>query len=261
MTAETTTGRTAIRPPEPKQPPSGLLYVAVSDPYWRLAREGARCRYHAPTLGARACGEPAVAEASHPTDPISPWWPYCARHARTHGYQVEEKHWVEDGKVLHYALRHPDGTEPTPREAARARNRPARRPADECSTHNCLKAECPPESSHVHTFRLRKDLVEGAEKAVDKERTDVSAWVRQAMETQLGYLRCDRCREDAPPVPLKFGDLTGRTLGKWIAKAAAEVKRQHPRHEPVLIGREPSSCQCDADHQKVVQPAAGRVES
>jgi hypothetical protein len=151
---------------------------------------------------------------------------------------VEEKHWVEDGKVLHYALRRPDGTEPTPREAARARNRPARRPADECSAHNCLKTECPPESSHVHTFRLRKDLVDAAEKAVDAERTDVSAWVRQAMETQLGHLRCYRCSDTAPPVPLKFGDLTGRPLDEWIAEAVERVRRQHPRHEPVTVGAE-----------------------
>jgi hypothetical protein len=107
-------------------------------------------------------------------------------------------------------------------------------------------------------MRVRRDLRDDAGDAAEGNRTDVSTWIRQAMQARLNYLRCDTCREDAPPVPLEFGDLTGKPMDEWIREAVKQVKRQHPRHEPVLIGAEPSGCQCDADHQKVMQPAARR---
>ena len=217
---------TVTRPPKPAAPGQGLEYAAVPDPEWRVTEEGARCR-HRGAPESLACGEPAVAEKEHPNDPISPWWAYCAQHAAVYGRRVEDGHWVEDGRVLHWALRKPDGSVPTRGEAARAlRNwrataeRPWRGPAE----------------STPLSMRVRRDLADDAREAAAG--TDVSTWIRQAMQARLGYLRCDRCRETDPPVRLEFGDLSGRPMDEWIADAAAEVKRQHPRHEPVTVGAE-----------------------
>jgi hypothetical protein len=220
-----------VRPPQPAAPGKGLVYAAVPDPEWRVAEEGARCR-HRGAPESLACGEPPVAEKHHPNDPISQWWAYCARHALDYGpsdrRRVEDGHWVEDGRVLHYALRKPDGSALTRGEAARAlRNwragqaaeRPWRGPAETVPL----------------SMRVRRDLRDDAAGAA---RTDVSTWIRQAMQARLGYLRCDTCREDAPPVPLEFGDLTGKPMDEWIREAVAKVKRQHPRHEPLTVGAE-----------------------
>ena len=238
---------TATRPPVPETPGKGFVYADLRDPEWRVAEEGARCRRRA-TPDDHACGEPAAAEKSHPNDPIWPWWAYCGEHALTYGRRVEDGHWVEDGKVLHWVLCGADGTILTQEEAARAL-RNWRGPADECKKHQCPPHMCPPESGHMFSFRIRADLREAAKRAAGAQKADVSEWARQAMEVLAGdNLRCPRCRDTDPPVPLEFGDLAGKPLGEWVADAAGKVKRQHPRHEPVRVG---AAHECDADHQKL----------
>jgi hypothetical protein len=224
---------TVTRPPQPESPGQGLVYVAVPDPEWRVAGAGARCRRRL-AVETLACGEQAVAEKHHPNDPISPWWPYCARDTLGYGLadrrRVEDAHWVEDGKVMHYALRKRDGTVPTRAEAGRAlRNWQATA---------ALTWRSPAESTPL-SMRVRRDLRDGARGAAAGAGTDVSTWIRQAMQARLGYLRCETCREDAPPVPLEFGDLTGKPLDEWIAETVEQVRRQHPRHEPVRVGAVP----------------------
>jgi hypothetical protein len=221
---------TGIRPPQPGSPGKGLEYAAVPDPEWRVAVEGARCR-HRGAPESLACGEPAVAEKHHPNDPIRPWWAYCARHVSVYG------RWVEDGRVLHYALRKPDGTMLTQHEAARAL-RNWRGPAGECKKHQCPPYMCPPESVHLISLRVRADLRDDAGDAAAAGGDDVSTWIREAMQARLNYLRCGKCRETAPPVPLEFGDLTGKPLDEWLAETVERVRRQHPRHEPLTVGAE-----------------------
>ena len=234
--------KTVTRPPVPETPGSGLEYRALPAQGWRPAREGARCRHHAPTAGVKGCGGPAIAEWSRPNDAIHPWGAYCDAHARVHGV------WAEGGAVMKWVLCRTDGTVLTQEETARAL-RNWRPPADECKKHQCPPHMCPPESGHMFSFRIRADLREAAKRAAGAQKADVSEWARQAMEVLAGdSLRCPRCRDTDPPVPLEFGDLAGKTLGEWVADAAAQVKRQHPRHEPVRVGADHG---CDADHQKL----------
>jgi hypothetical protein len=221
---------TATRPPQPAPPGKGLEYAAVPDPEWRVAAEGATCRHASP--GTPACGEPAVAAKSHLNDPISKRWAYCARHALEF-----HKHWAEDGRVLHWVLRRPDGTVLTQHEAARAL-RNWRGPAGWCKKHECPPCICPPESGHLISLRARADLRDDAGDAAAADGIDASTWIREAMQARLNYLRCGKCRETDPPVPLEFGDLTGRPMDEWIAEAVERVRRQHPRHEPVTVGAE-----------------------
>jgi hypothetical protein len=211
------------RLPEPETPGSGLIYRPVPVEGWRIAADGATCRHHASAMGIYACGEPAVAEKHYPNDPISTWWAFCDRHLRA------QKLWAEDGTVLKWVLCHPDGTAATRQEIVRAqgkrigvRERPSRGPAQ----------------TSPHPVRLRNDLWEGAEDAALAVRMTASAWIRQAMQARLGELRCERCPDDAPPVPVEFAHLTGKSLDAWLAEAGVRVKRQHPRHEPVLVGAE-----------------------
>ena len=226
--------------PRPETPGSGLEYLPVPAEGWRPAKAGATCRWHAPAMGIAICGEPAVAEKNQPNDPISRWWGYCGEHA---GPGL----WIEDGTVLKWELRHADGTAATLQEIARARAKHARTFRE--------RPDGGPAASEPHSIRFRNDLWEDAEQAVKAERTDMSTWVRQAMEARLGYLRCRRCREDAPPVPVTFGDLTGKTLGEWIAEAAKQVRSQHPRHEPVVIGAQPATAPAAAKSVRFMEPA------
>jgi hypothetical protein len=219
---------TATRPPQPAAPGRGLEYAAMPDPEWQVAEEGATCRVARP--GTLACGEPAVAGKSRPADPISQWSAYCAGCA----WEYRE-HWVEDGKVLHWVLRRPDGTVLTRPEAARAL-RNWRGPAGWCKKHQCPPYMCPPESGHLISLRVRADLRDDAGDAAAAGGDDASTWIREAMQARLNYLRCGKCRDTAPPVPLEFGDLTGKPLDEWIAETVERVRRQHPRHEPVTVG-------------------------
>lgn len=216
------------RPPAPEPPGRNLVYVPVPAQDWRVAEEGTLCGYR---RGGRAigCEDPAVAEKQISATAVYPWRGYCRVHA------ASRLHWVQDGQVMTWDLRR-QGREDVPmtvREIARA----VGGAAGMCAQHHCPRAECPPESSHGHTIRFRDDLWQDTEKEAGGEGA-VAAWVRQAMEVRLGYLRCDRgrCATDSPPVPVVWGDLTGMTLDEAIAHAAEQVRDAHPRHAPVTIG-------------------------
>ena len=107
-----------------------------------------------------------------------------------------------------------------------------------CTQHHQPRSQCEPWDRHTHSLRFREDLWAEAERIADP---DVTTLLTQCLEAQLEYLRCYRCKLDAPPVPVEFGDLTGRPLREWLADAAEVVISQHPRHEPVRIGAGPSS--------------------
>jgi hypothetical protein len=229
MVTATTNGTDApVRPSPPEPPPGGkLAYRAIPDPDWRTA-PGARCRWHGPASGGYACGKLASGEKRQPNDPISPWWAYCAEHMRDR--------WAEGGQILRWELRHADGSPMTAKEAVRVRARQSSKPSDECKAHHCPPSECPPWSAHVHSMRLRNDLWQDMEDATDVRRTTVTGWAVRAMEAALGYVRCGGCPDEAPPVSVVLGDLTGRTLQECIAEAVSAAGSQHPRHEPVTLG-------------------------
>ena len=110
-----------------------------------------------------------------------------------------------------------------------------------CTQHHQPRSQCEPWDRHGHTMRFREDLWAQAEQVAEASETDVTTLLTQLLEAQLGFQRCYRCKLDAPPVPLEFGDLQGRPLREWLAEAAEEVIRQHPRHEPVWIGAKPGT--------------------
>ena len=61
-----------------------------------------------------------------------------------------------------------------------------------------------------------------------------SVHIRDMTEAGLGFIRCWTCFE---PVPVEFGDLTGKPLAEWIAEAGKAIKAQHrDGHHPVTIG-------------------------
>ena len=61
-----------------------------------------------------------------------------------------------------------------------------------------------------------------------------SVHIRDMTEAGLGFIRCWTCFE---PVPVEFGDLTGKPLAEWIAETGKAVKAQHRAgHHPVIIG-------------------------
>lgn len=61
-----------------------------------------------------------------------------------------------------------------------------------------------------------------------------SVHIRDMTEAGLGFIRCWTCFE---PVPVEFGDLTGKPLAEWIAEAGKAIKAQHRHgHHPVTIG-------------------------
>jgi hypothetical protein len=63
-----------------------------------------------------------------------------------------------------------------------------------------------------------------------------SVHIRDMTEAGLGFIRCWTCFE---PVPVEFGDLTGKPLAEWIAETGKEIKTQHQDgHHPVTIGNE-----------------------
>jgi hypothetical protein len=213
----------AARPPKPETPGSGLIYRIVPVEGWRMAEDASTCRWAAPAMGITACGEPAVAEKHHPERPLAAqWWAYCAEH-------LGRGLWAEDGAVVKWVLCHADGTPATRQEAVRALGK-----------RNGTR-ERPPADTGPRPVRMRNDLWEDSETAARTARMTTSAWVRQAMQVMLGELRCPKCPDRIPPVPLEFGDLTGMTLAEAVAVAAEQVKRQHPRHEPVTVGVSPAA--------------------
>ena len=88
-------------------------------------------------------------------------------------------------------------------------------------------------------MRFRDDDWATAEQAAWAAKSDVTTLTTLAMEAMLGYIRCYRCRENAPPVPVIMGDLTGTTLREALADAEKQAVSQHPRHAPVTIATAP----------------------
>jgi hypothetical protein len=116
-------------------------------------------------------------------------------------------------------------------------------------------SECYPWDRHNHSNRFREDDWTATESAAeDAGLPTTTELIAHGMEAMQDFLRCDRgdCYMGGPPVPVIWGDLTGRPLGAWITEAVKEIRRQHPRHQPVRIGaaapiRADATClRCDA---------------
>ena len=108
-----------------------------------------------------------------------------------------------------------------------------------CAEHRRPLPDCRPDVKHVHPMRFRTDMWADADRVALAAGTDRTALVRRLLEVALGYIRCEKCdyrSPDGPGIPVEFGDLTGFPLGEWIARAAEQVARQHPDHEPVIVG-------------------------
>jgi hypothetical protein len=111
-----------------------------------------------------------------------------------------------------------------------------------CAQHHQPRSQCRPGDRHVRTMRFRDDDWEAAEAttreawAALKVKTDIAKMTTLAVTAMSGYIRCYRCPEDAPPVPVQMGDLTGMTLREALFAAEKQVAAQHPRHQPVIVG-------------------------
>ena len=107
-----------------------------------------------------------------------------------------------------------------------------------CSQHHQPLSDCAPWSRHNHSNRFREDDWQATEDDAKAAALTTTALIAHGMTVMQGYLRCHRGRCDAadPPVPVMFGDLTGKTLGEWVIEAAKLAVSQHPNHKPVWIG-------------------------
>ena len=109
-----------------------------------------------------------------------------------------------------------------------------------CPQHHQPRSQCNSWDRHVHTMRFRDDDWEAAEKIAWAAKSDITTLQTLAMTViTTQSIRCYRCKEDAPPVPVKMGDLTGTSLREAVIAAEKQVVSQHPRHEPVMIGAAP----------------------
>jgi hypothetical protein len=125
-----------------------------------------------------------------------------------------------------------------------------------CSQHHIPRAQCKPWDRHNLSARYRDDdraaAEADAERLIQADRQmDVTRWLNQAAQARAGYLRCFRCRPEAPAVPVEMGDLTGMSLSDAITAADAEIVAQHPDHRPVLIG---SRAEQAATRERVPRP-------
>jgi hypothetical protein len=109
-----------------------------------------------------------------------------------------------------------------------------------CAQHHVPRSQCPPSAGHPRSVRFRDDDWAAAEEAARDRNTDTGPLIILATQAVLGYVRCDRCRPEDPPVPLRCGDLTGRTLAEAITGAEEQAGSQHPGHVPVWLGAEPA---------------------
>src|ERR1017187_1524058 len=116
-----------------------------------------------------------------------------------------------------------------------------------CAQHHVPRSQCPPSSGHPRSVRFRDDDWAAAEDAAQARNTDTGPrntdtgpLIISAAQAVLGDVRCSGCWPEDPPVPLQWGDLTGRPLAEWIAEAEKQAARQHPDHEPVWLGAEPA---------------------
>jgi len=133
-----------------------------------------------------------------------------------------------------------------------------------CKQHRQPREQCEPWDRHGHTVRWRDDDFETTADGAAAARMLVSAFVTGAATAFAGgYIRCDRgttCATAGPPVPVMFGDLTGKPPAEWLGEAARTVRRQHPRHEPVWIGAPPPAgkpaAAAEKPPQAIVEPPA-----
>ena len=125
-----------------------------------------------------------------------------------------------------------------------------------CPQHHQLRSQCRPSDRHVHSMRFRDDDWENAEQAAWASRSDATTLTTLAMNAMSGYIRCYRCKEDAPPVPVVMGDLSGTTLLDALTGAEKQVVSQHPRHEPVTVGAKPSALAHAPRGRKAARPVA-----
>ena len=129
---------------------------------------------------------------------------------------------------------------------------------EHCPQHRQPLSDCAPWDHHGHSNRFREDDWQATERTAKAAglRTTTEL-IAHGMEVMQGYIRCDRgrCYTDAPPVPVTFGDLTGKTPGEWIAEAARQVRDQHPAHEPVVIGAGSATAPVAAKSVRFVEPA------
>jgi len=109
-----------------------------------------------------------------------------------------------------------------------------------CAQHHVPRSQCPPSAGHPRSVRFRDDDWAAAEDLARARNTDAGPLIISAAQAVLGYARCYRCRPEDPPVPLRCGDLTGRTLAEAITEAEEQAVSQHPAHEPVWLGAEPA---------------------
>ena len=108
-----------------------------------------------------------------------------------------------------------------------------------CGQHHQPLAECQDWDRHVHSMRFREDDWQGKTAvAAAAGMGTVTEYYEYAGNVAGGYLRCrrGRCKTNAPPVPVVFGNLDGKTLAEWIAEAIRVAEAEHPRHRPVMIG-------------------------
>ena len=114
----------------------------------------------------------------------------------------------------------------------------------DCTQHRQPLSDCNPWDHHLHSHRFREDDYQATEDTAEAAGMPTTTrLIAHGMEVMQNYLRCDlgRCYTDGPPIPVTFGDLSGKTFGEWVARAVRQAESQHPRHEPVRIGAEPAS--------------------
>ena len=100
--------------------------------------------------------------------------------------------------------------------------------------------ETVPGGRHVRSARVWDGTWDDLSRLGREEGFAPSTLVGDAADLLAGYVRCSRCW--GTPVPVTFGDLSGRPLREWAAEAEKAVRYQKCRdHRPVTIGREPAA--------------------
>ena len=93
---------------------------------------------------------------------------------------------------------------------------------------------------HTKSARIWDGTWEDLSRLGREEGFAPSTLVGDTADLLAGYIRCARCW--GTPVPVSFGDLSGRPLREWAAEAEKAVRYQKCKaHEPVTIGAETSA--------------------
>lgn len=132
-----------------------------------------------------------------------------------------------------------------------------------CAQHHRPLSQCDPWNRHQHSNRFREDDWQATEHTAKATGIPTTELIALGMQVMQDYIRCDKggCSLDGPPVPVTFGDMTGKTFGEWVAKAAEEVTAQHPDHKPVTIGAQPHTPAGEGNEAAVkAGPATARTE-